>query len=269
MPRPRRWEPNHRLVYERERRGWSQDDAAREADRVADQLGLRGLTFIGAQFGRWERGEHRPRPPLLRVICELYEASAEELGLCEPRPSIVSSAAAAVATPERLGAVLSPPAPVQEAEPRTGEQGVTTTNRREAIKHAIVLGAGMVVEGRMLADAAAAAVAASRRWSASSVDAMTLETLDQDVEWFASAYHRTPHAQLFPAVWEDWLQVERLLDGRQSLKDRAHLTLLGGQLTYFLARLSFHMGDHAAARKHAVLIRKSTVSGQAAAPGAA
>jgi hypothetical protein len=105
----------------------------------------------------------------------------------------------------------------------------------------------------MLADAAAASVVASRRWSASSVDAMTLETLDQNVERFASTYHSTPHAQLFPAVWEDWLQVERLLDGRQSLKDRAHLTLLGGQLTYFLARLSFHMGDHSAARKHAVL----------------
>jgi hypothetical protein len=48
-------------------------------------------------------------------------------------------------------------------------------------------------------------------------------------------------------------QVERFLDARQSLKDRAHFTLLGGQLTYFLARLSFNMGDYAAARRHAVL----------------
>ena len=253
MPRPRRWEPNGRLVYERERRGWSQEDAAREADQVADRLGLLGLAFVGAQFGRWERGECRPRPPLLRVVCELYKASAEELGLCERPPSMVSSADAMLSAAGRIGAVLSPPAAAQEAEPRTANQEVATTNRREAIKHAIVVGAGIVVEGRMLADAADASVVASRRWSASSVNAMTLETLDQDVERFASIYHGTPHAQLFPAVWEDWLQVERLLDGRQSLKDRAHLTLLGGQLTYFLARLSFHMGDHAAARKHAVL----------------
>src|SRR6266511_3915026 len=83
MPRPRRWEPNDRLVFERERRAWSQDDAAREAERVADWLGLEGLVFTGAQFGRWERGECRPRPPLRRVVCELYEASAEALGLLD------------------------------------------------------------------------------------------------------------------------------------------------------------------------------------------
>ena len=71
MPRQRRWEPNRRLTYERERRGWSQDDAAREAERVAGGLGLPDLVFTGAQFGRWERGECRPRPPLRRVVCDL------------------------------------------------------------------------------------------------------------------------------------------------------------------------------------------------------
>jgi transcriptional regulator with XRE-family HTH domain len=56
MPRLRRWDANDRLVYERERRGWSQEDAAREAERVADRLGQPDLVFTGAQFGRWERG---------------------------------------------------------------------------------------------------------------------------------------------------------------------------------------------------------------------
>ena len=85
------------------------------------------------------------------------------------------------------------------------------------------------------------------------VDPMTLEELDQDVERFALECLGVPHAELFPQVCEDWQEVERFLDARQSLKDRAHLTLLGGQLTYFLARLSFNMGDYAAARRHAVL----------------
>jgi len=83
MPRQRRWEPNDRLVFERERRGWSQDDAAREAEQVAGRLGRPDLVFTGAQFGRWERGECRPRPPLRRVVCELYDASAEALGLLD------------------------------------------------------------------------------------------------------------------------------------------------------------------------------------------
>jgi len=86
MAGQRRWPPNDRLVYERERRGWSQEEAAGQADQLATRLGLRAVIFTGAQFGRWERGECRPRPPYLRVVCELYDASAEALGLCDPLP---------------------------------------------------------------------------------------------------------------------------------------------------------------------------------------
>jgi transcriptional regulator with XRE-family HTH domain len=214
MPRQRHWEPNKRLVYERERRGWSQDEAAQEAYKIADRLGQSDLVFTGAQFGRWERGESRPRPPLRRVVCELYQASAEALGLLD--------------------------------------QGDGAANRRTAIKAITVMGGlGALTGRRLLTDAADAAVAASRKRA--QVDPMTLEELDQDVERFALDCLAVPHADLFPEVWDGWQQVEQLLDARQSLKDRAHLTLLDGQLTYFLARLSFNLGDYAAARRHAVL----------------
>lgn len=103
----------------------------------------------------------------------------------------------------------------------------------------------------LLRDAADAAAAASRRRS--DADPMTLDELDQDVERFTLECPRMPHAKLFLQVWDDWRHVEKMLDGRQNLEDRAHLTLLGGQFTYFLARLSFNMGDYGAARRHAVL----------------
>ena len=119
MPRQRRWEPNRRLVYERERRGWSQEDAAREAEKVADRLGQPDLVFTGAQFGRWERGECRPRPPLRRVVCELYEASAEALGLLD--------------------------------------QGDGAANRRDVLRNAVVLGAAAVVSPAWSGEGAAAA----------------------------------------------------------------------------------------------------------------
>jgi transcriptional regulator with XRE-family HTH domain len=214
MPRQRRWEPNTRLVYERERRGWSQDDAAQEAEKVAARLGQPDLVFTGMQFGRWERGESRPRPPLRRIVCELYEASAEALGLLDQ------------------------------------EDGAA--NRRTAIKAITVMGGlGALAGRRLLTDAADAAVAASHKRA--QVDPMTLDELDQDVERFALDCLAVSHAELFPQVWDDWQQVEQLLDTRQSLKDRAHLTLLSGQLAYFLSRLSFNLGDYAAARRHAVL----------------
>jgi transcriptional regulator with XRE-family HTH domain len=137
-------------------------------------------------------------------------------------------------------------------EPGPQGRGVKRANRRTAIKAITVMGGVGALGGRqVLADAADAAVAAYRKQA--QVDPMTLEELDQDVERFTLECLGVPHAELFPQVCHDWQQVERFLDGRQGLKDRAHLTLLGGQLTYFLARLSFNMGDYAAARRHAVL----------------
>ena len=134
MPRQRRWEPNRRLTYERERRGWSQDDAAREAEQVAGGLGLPDLVFTGAQFGRWERGECRPRPPLRRVVCELYDASAEALGLLD--------------------------------------QGDGAANRRELLRNAVVLGAAAVVSPAWRREELAAGAAAEPAEVASIRDAL-------------------------------------------------------------------------------------------------
>ena len=137
-------------------------------------------------------------------------------------------------------------------EPQARGREVKSANRRTAIKAITVMGGVGALGGRhALIDAADAAVAAYRKRAC--VDPMTLEELDQDVERFALECLGVPHAELFPQVCDDWQQVERFLDARQSLNDRAHLTLLGGQLTYFLARLSFNMGDYPAARRHAVL----------------
>jgi transcriptional regulator with XRE-family HTH domain/tetratricopeptide (TPR) repeat protein len=139
-----------------------------------------------------------------------------------------------------------------QVEPRARGREVKSANRRAAIKAITVMGGVGALGGRhLLIDAGDAAVAAYRKRA--HVDPMTLEELDQDVERFALECLGVPHAELFPQVCDDWQQVERFLDARQSLTDRAHLTLLGGQLTYFLARLSFNMGDYAAARRHAVL----------------
>jgi transcriptional regulator with XRE-family HTH domain len=110
---------------------------------------------------------------------------------------------------------------VVEAEARGRE--VEGANRRTAIKAITVMGGVGVLGGRhVLVDAADAAVAAYGKRV--HVDPMTLEELDQDVERFALECLGVPHAELFPQVCYDWQQVERFLDARQSLKDRAHLT---------------------------------------------
>jgi|SRR5918996_3657782 tetratricopeptide (TPR) repeat protein len=39
--------------------------------------------------GRWERGEHTPRPPYPRLLCLLFDASPEALGLSDPEAAVV------------------------------------------------------------------------------------------------------------------------------------------------------------------------------------
>src|SRR6266516_1482557 len=63
------------LRRERERRGLSQED-------VAEKIGTTAKIV-----GRWERGESMPRPYYRQKLIELFEKSAEELGLTKQEVS--------------------------------------------------------------------------------------------------------------------------------------------------------------------------------------
>src|SRR5579863_10305659 len=65
--------PNSRLLYERELRGWSQED-------LAEQIGTTQKIV-----SRWERGESMPQPYYRQKLCKLFGKNAAELGfLNEP-----------------------------------------------------------------------------------------------------------------------------------------------------------------------------------------
>src|SRR5579875_2775364 len=64
--------PNELLIYERERRHWTQEEVA---EKIAG-LGAEGPKTIG----RWERGIIKPSPYYLRQLAALYGRSVEELG---------------------------------------------------------------------------------------------------------------------------------------------------------------------------------------------
>src|ERR1700686_354229 len=63
--------PNARskLQRERQRRGWSRK-------YVAEQLQVSEYTI-----GQWERGKHTPYPEHIQKLCNLFDTSAEALGL--------------------------------------------------------------------------------------------------------------------------------------------------------------------------------------------
>jgi transcriptional regulator with XRE-family HTH domain len=90
-PAATRWQPNERLRAQRLRRAWSLADVVRELCDLAGRLGERPLGVNVTMVYNWETGRHRPRPPYPRLLCLLYECSAEELGLWE-RPESASRA---------------------------------------------------------------------------------------------------------------------------------------------------------------------------------
>src|SRR5690349_20475137 len=73
--------PNLRLRQQRQFRGWSLDDLAAELYKLAASLGEPTPGVNGNMVSRWERGVRSPRPYYVRLLCALFEQSAEQLGL--------------------------------------------------------------------------------------------------------------------------------------------------------------------------------------------
>ncbi len=74
-------QPNHKLRYHRQLRGWSIDDVADELCKLAGSLEEPAPGVNGNMVSRWERGVRSPRPRYVRLLCRLFERSADQLGL--------------------------------------------------------------------------------------------------------------------------------------------------------------------------------------------
>jgi transcriptional regulator with XRE-family HTH domain len=75
--------PNRRLRLQRRLRGWSQEDVAVGLCRVANSVGESDIGVDSTMVSRWERGTRRPRPRYVRLLCQLFDLPAEQLGLVE------------------------------------------------------------------------------------------------------------------------------------------------------------------------------------------
>jgi transcriptional regulator with XRE-family HTH domain len=79
------------LRTHRQLRGWSQDDLVRELVGLGIELGERQLGVSASLISRWEHGVTQPRAPYPKLLCQLFNAPAEELGLVSPAPSRTAS----------------------------------------------------------------------------------------------------------------------------------------------------------------------------------
>jgi tetratricopeptide (TPR) repeat protein/transcriptional regulator with XRE-family HTH domain len=79
-------EPNWRLRRERKLRGWTHDDLADQLCRSAVELGEPHPGVDRNTVGRWERGIRHPQLHYVRLLCHVFQLSAEQLGLVEEIP---------------------------------------------------------------------------------------------------------------------------------------------------------------------------------------
>jgi transcriptional regulator with XRE-family HTH domain len=75
---------NGQLRAQRKLRGWSQEDLVRELVALGIELGERQLGVSRSLISRWECGVTHPRAPYPKLLCRVFNASAEKLGLVPP-----------------------------------------------------------------------------------------------------------------------------------------------------------------------------------------
>src|SRR5437763_13596008 len=82
---------NERLRARRLARGWSQEDVVRGLVRVGIEVGERQLGVTRNLVSRWEREGTIPRAPYPKLLCLLFQPSAEQLGLVVLYPPATAS----------------------------------------------------------------------------------------------------------------------------------------------------------------------------------
>src|SRR5579859_2063708 len=83
--------PNELLRRERKLRGWTQEQVADALDKLSQEEPRArkrdGLIINDSMVSRWERGIHPPSSFYQRMLCKLFEKSAEALGFVDPLPN--------------------------------------------------------------------------------------------------------------------------------------------------------------------------------------
>ncbi|MGH8903040.1 MAG: hypothetical protein ACRDYA_15545, partial [Egibacteraceae bacterium] len=170
----------HRLAY-----GWTVTAAVAALHTMCKdhKLGTRGLT--PRSWLQWEAGAN-PNSDYQCLLCRLFTTGPVQLGLATDYSN------------QDDGQQIKEPA-AGALSWQTTEKG-NSTHRRDAFRH---VGAATVTPAAVssaLAEAAAEALAFTRRAQTSAVGPGALEHLELAVTEFNVAYARTPPAELFDAV---------------------------------------------------------------------
>jgi transcriptional regulator with XRE-family HTH domain len=197
---------NERLRAQRLARGWSQEDVVQGLVRVGIEVGERQLGVTRNLVSRWEREGTTPRAPYPKLLCLLFQTSADELGLVVPRPSASASVT---------------------IEGDTFEDGGNDVERRDFLRVA-----GMAAVGTFLP---------WRAWPA--LPDGSLDDLVSIAGRYRRLSPTVPSATLLDAMSAHLRILRQLVDSARSETTRARVAAAVNEAAAFAGRLAFDLGD--------------------------
>jgi transcriptional regulator with XRE-family HTH domain len=207
---------NEQLRAKRELRGWSQEDLVRELVALGIELGERQLGVSCSQISRWEHGINHPRAPYPKLLCRVFNATAEELGLVPPSPSSTASIT---------------------MEETTIEDGGTDVERRDFLHVA-----GVAAVGGLLAPGLLRRVGAPAP-SSLVEDALPLEAALSITDHYRLVLDSYPANDLMAPVLGHLQFVSQLLDSSTSGATQIQLATAASEAAGFVSRLALDLND--------------------------
>jgi len=202
--------PNPLLRRHRLARCWSQQEVADRLLRIAAAGGQRGLLCTADQVGRWERGTRHPRFPYTMLLCDLYQVSAEQLGLIDD-------------------AVVVPSGRIDDVE------------RRNFLR----LGLGAAASLAVIDWQRIAAASADSRY----VDSSAVADL-RELTWeFGKRSHSMSPAALLPTTQDHLVRVQELARNAPG-ELRVHLVAVLGETAVVAGRLAYQLDNRGAAEAY-------------------
>lgn len=248
------------LRQAREDRGWTQQDVSDELGRVAWLRNRERVAVNGDMVAKWERGVKNPSPRYRDLLCLLFGATPEYLGLARTtangKPATPTTPAV---TDQALVDALGGTAAILEQLGTAG--GILQPKMFEAWRDDVMQRRAVLkLMGIMPAVAAIPSVAdTARQRRADKPDPETVRELEQLADRYQALYHSTAPGVLITPVIAHLSTLGDLLrqgpapaERRRLLINRARVGTLAGRLAFFdlqdpmAARAYYNLANEAA-----------------------
>jgi transcriptional regulator with XRE-family HTH domain len=242
------------LRQARQDRGWTQTEAAEQLARLAWMRCAERVGVNADMIAKWERGEKSPRPRYRELLCLLYGATPEHLGIARPSAKTASPApiaASAAVTENGLVDALGGAAAILDQLGSAGgilQPRIFETWKDDLMRRRVAL----KLMGMMPAALASPLAAESaRRVRSGKPTPENVRDLEHLATGYQTLYHCTAPAALMTPVIAHLATISDLLrqdpapaERRRLLVNRTRVATLAGRLSFF------DLQDSMSARAH-------------------